>query len=36
MINFFFDTADITYIENAWDKLKDTVDPKYVSGITTK
>lgn len=35
MINFFFDTADIAYIEDAWDKLKDIVDPKHVSGITT-
>ena len=35
MINFFFDTADKNYITYAWNKLKEVVNPKYVSGITT-
>ena len=35
MINFFFDTADIDYVRNAWARLKGTVDPKHVVGITT-
>ncbi len=35
MVNFFFDTADESYVKYAWDKLKIVVNPKYVSGITT-
>ena len=35
MINFFFDTADIKYVKNAWTKLEGTVDAKHVVGITT-
>ena len=35
MINFFFDTADINYVNSAWTKLEGTVDAKHLSGITT-
>lgn len=33
--DFFFDTADVSYIRAAWEKIKDKVDPKTVLGITT-
>jgi hypothetical protein len=32
---FFFDTADVSYIRAAWEKIKDKVDRKSVVGITT-
>jgi transaldolase len=35
MFDFFFDTADIEYIENVWGRLKNTVDSTHVRGITT-
>jgi len=35
MINFFFDTADEQYIQNAWAKLSPVTDRRCVSGITT-
>lgn len=35
MKDFFIDTANIPYIENLWEKIKDRIDPKMVRGITT-
>ena len=35
MFDFFFDTADIDYISNAWEKLNNHVDSGHVRGITT-
>ncbi len=32
---FFFDTADIKYIKNAWDKLSPHFNPSDVRGVTT-
>jgi hypothetical protein len=32
---FFFDTADVSYIRAAWEVIKDKVDPKTMRGITT-
>jgi transaldolase len=35
MFDFFFDTADILYIQSAWSALNATIDPTHVRGITT-
>lgn len=35
MKDFFFDTANISFIEKTWDQLKGKVDKSLVRGITT-
>jgi hypothetical protein len=35
MKKFFFDTANIEYIKEAWSKLESSVDKNKVVGITT-
>ncbi len=35
MNNFFFDTANVDFINNTWDKIKDKTDKSNVLGITT-
>ena len=35
MIDFFFDTADIDYINGVWQKTKEQVNATHVRGITT-
>lgn len=35
MFDFFFDTADIGYIQNVWDRVQSTIDSKHVRGVTT-
>jgi transaldolase len=34
-MRFFFDTADITYIENLWQQLEPNINNSDVAGITT-
>ncbi len=34
-MKFFFDTADINYLENLWPKIKDFVDSNHIAGVTT-
>tara|TARA_Y100000310_G_scaffold178911_1_gene178878 strand:+ start:3422 stop:4219 length:798 start_codon:yes stop_codon:yes gene_type:complete len=35
MFDFFFDTADIFYIQSIWTVLNSEIDPTHVRGITT-
>ena len=34
-MRFFFDTADISYLENLWSKLEGKIQNNDVAGITT-
>ena len=35
MYDFFFDSADVNFIRNTWNTIKDVTEPKYVRGVTT-
>jgi len=35
MFDFFFDTADISYIRDLWKKLDSIIDPTHIRGVTT-